>query len=93
LRPATQAASRLRRVPLLRLRGMRHDSLLSFVPTRGSFGGDECRSFAYLLPYCFVREYSFMSEVQREAWDTPKIEEIGLGFEITAYVNDSEFGR
>jgi coenzyme PQQ precursor peptide PqqA len=34
-----------------------------------------------------------MTEMQREAWDTPQIEEIGLGFEITAYVNDSEFGR
>jgi coenzyme PQQ precursor peptide PqqA len=34
-----------------------------------------------------------MTEVQRETWDTPQIEEIGLGFEITAYVNDSEFGR
>jgi coenzyme PQQ precursor peptide PqqA len=34
-----------------------------------------------------------MIEVQRVAWETPQIEEIGLGFEITAYVNDSEFGR
>jgi coenzyme PQQ precursor peptide PqqA len=34
-----------------------------------------------------------MNDVQREAWDTPQIEEISLGFEITAYVNDSEFGR
>ncbi len=34
-----------------------------------------------------------MNDAQREAWDTPQIEEIGLGFEITAYVNDSEFRR
>jgi coenzyme PQQ precursor peptide PqqA len=34
-----------------------------------------------------------MTEVQRETWDTPQIEEVSLGFEITAYVNDSEFSR
>jgi coenzyme PQQ precursor peptide PqqA len=38
-----------------------------------------------------------MTEAQREAWDTPQMEEIGLGFEITAYVNSefssSEFSR
>jgi coenzyme PQQ precursor peptide PqqA len=44
-------------------------------------------------PNPFSRRNVFMTEVQREAWDTPQIEEIGLGFEITAYVNDSEFSR
>ena len=34
-----------------------------------------------------------MTNAAREAWETPQIEEIGLGFEITAYVNDSEFSR
>ncbi len=34
-----------------------------------------------------------MIELQREAWETPQIEEVSLGFEITAYVNDSEFSR
>ncbi len=44
-------------------------------------------------PIIFSGKDSFMIEVQRVAWETPQIEEIGLGFEITAYVNDSEFGR
>ncbi len=34
-----------------------------------------------------------MNVALREVWETPQIEEIGLGFEITAYVNDSEFSR
>jgi coenzyme PQQ precursor peptide PqqA len=45
-------------------------------------------------PHSLIIERNiFMSDVQREAWETPELEEISLGFEITAYVNDSEFGR
>ena len=62
------------------------------LPTEGShFGNRIARGEALISVY--REDDTFMNDVQREAWDTPQIEEIGLGFEITAYVNDSEFSR
>lgn len=39
------------------------------------------------------REYDLTTaqETQVDVWQAPVIEEIGLGFEITAYVNDGGF--